>query len=100
MFLYIDFPKLMCNLQGIMTILRDRTTSREDFIFFTDRLATLLVEKAMELLPHVVQEVITPVEAKYVGKKLEVNVSYHETPSISINSNDLEQLCGVSILRS
>ena len=72
MFLNIDFPKLTGNSQGIMTILRDRTTSREDFIFFTDRLATLLVEKAMELLPHVVQEVITPVEAKYVGKKLEV----------------------------
>ena len=90
----------MGNSQGIMTILRDRTTSREDFIFFTDRLATLLVEKAMELLPHVVQEVITPVEAKYVGKKLEVNVSYHEMPSISAISNDVNQLCGVSILRS
>ena len=90
----------MSNLQGIMTILRDRTTSREDFIFFTDRLATLLVEKAMELLPHIVQEVITPVEAKYVGKKLEVNVSHHEKPYISIKSNGINQLCGVSILRS
>ncbi|KAI0777112.1 armadillo/beta-catenin/plakoglobin [Irpex lacteus] len=69
-------------LQGIMTILRDRTTSREDFIFFTDRLSTLLVEKAMELLPHIPQQVVTPIEEPYVGKKLDAN------------------LCGVSILRS
>ncbi|KAI0690169.1 uridine kinase family-domain-containing protein [Cytidiella melzeri] len=69
-------------LQGILTILRDRTTNREDFIFFTDRLATILVEKAMELLPHTTQEVVTPVEKSYAGMKLNAH------------------LCGVSILRS
>ena len=72
-----------------MTILRDRTTSREDFIFFTDRLATILVEKAMELLPHATQAVITPVEASYVGKKLDVNVSFRRMTTLSHNLTTL-----------
>lgn len=83
-----------------MTILRDRTTSREDFIFFTDRLSTILVEKAMELLPHATQEVVTPVDATYVGQKLDANVnSPLSTPILPMLIVYL-QLCGVSILRS
>lgn len=58
-----------------MTILRDRTSNREDFIFFVDRLATVLAEHAMENLPYVDQEVVTPTEETYEGKKLEANVS-------------------------
>ncbi|GJE88636.1 uridine kinase family protein [Phanerochaete sordida] len=69
-------------LKGILTILRDRTTSREDFIFFTDRLATYLIEKAMEHLPHASRSVVTPCAAAYHGRALDV------------------PLCGVSILRS
>ncbi|RPD59983.1 armadillo/beta-catenin/plakoglobin [Lentinus tigrinus ALCF2SS1-6] len=70
-------------LQGIFTILRDRTTTREDFIFFTDRLSTYLSEKAMEFLPYVTKEVTTPISKIYAGKQLAVN-----------------DVCGVSILRS
>ncbi|KAI0359972.1 armadillo/beta-catenin/plakoglobin [Trametes cingulata] len=70
-------------LRGIYTILRDRTTSREDFIFFTDRLSTFLSEKAVEFLPFKPKTVTTPVDAKYMGKELSV-----------------ENVCGVSILRS
>ncbi|KAI0775302.1 armadillo/beta-catenin/plakoglobin [Trametes elegans] len=70
-------------LRGIYTILRDRTTSREDFIFFTDRLSTFLSEKAVEFLPFKPRSVTTPLEATYRGKELSV-----------------EHLCGVSILRS
>ncbi|KAI0635823.1 armadillo/beta-catenin/plakoglobin [Trametes polyzona] len=70
-------------LQGIYTILRDSTTSREDFIFFTDRLSTYLSEKAMEFLPFKARKVITPVDVPYSGKQLSV-----------------EHVCGVSILRS
>lgn len=69
-------------LKGIMTILRDRTTSREDFIFFVDRLATYLVEKAMAHLPHRPRTVTTPCDVEYQGLELDAN------------------LCGVSILRS
>ncbi|RDX57400.1 armadillo/beta-catenin/plakoglobin [Lentinus brumalis] len=70
-------------LQGIFTILRDRTTTREDFIFFTDRLSTFLSEKALEYLPCAKKDVTTPVGATYAGKQLAV-----------------DHVCGVSILRS
>ena len=69
--------------QGIFTILRDRKTTREDFIFFTDRLSTFLSEKAMEFLPYATKDVTTPISVTYAGKQLAV-----------------DHVCGVSILRS
>lgn len=57
-----------------MTMLRDRTTSRENFIFFVDRLATYLIEKAMEHLPHKPRNVVTPEEAEYEGQELAADV--------------------------
>lgn len=60
--------------KGIMTVLRDRSTSREDFIFFVDRLATYLIEKAMEHLPHKPRSVITPIDVEYQGQELDANV--------------------------
>jgi uridine kinase len=53
--------------QGIMTILRDRETERGDFIFYADRLSTLIVEKALTLLPHRPISVRTPVGVSYTG---------------------------------
>ncbi|KAF8558142.1 armadillo beta-catenin plakoglobin [Imleria badia] len=70
-------------LKGIYTILRDETTARQDFIFFVDRLATFLVEKAMELLPYKNKVVTTPTETETSGKEL-----------------DVKNICGVSIIRS
>lgn len=61
-------------LQGIYTILRDVTTKKEDFIFFCDRLSTLLVEKAMEQLTFKSKSVITPVGVEAKGKELDVEV--------------------------
>jgi uridine kinase len=61
-------------MQGIFTILRDRTTSRQNFIFFTDRLSTLLVEHALQHLPYLPKNVITPVGVKAHGKKLDAQV--------------------------
>ncbi|EJU04632.1 armadillo/beta-catenin/plakoglobin [Dacryopinax primogenitus] len=69
-------------LKGIHTILRDETTSREDFIFFADRLATLVVECGMDLLPYVPHSVQTPTDAIAHGLKLTAHV------------------CGVSIIRA
>ncbi|KAI0250254.1 armadillo/beta-catenin/plakoglobin [Lactifluus subvellereus] len=70
-------------LKGIYTVLRDRTSSRQDFIFFTDRLATLLLERAMEKLPYRNVTLETPVGVQTTGKAI-----------------DIESLCGVTILRS
>ncbi|KAH9850269.1 armadillo/beta-catenin/plakoglobin [Lenzites betulinus] len=83
-----EFPNLTVlqltpQLQGIFTILRDKSTPREDFIFFTDRLSTFLSEKAMEFLPFKRKCITTPVDATYTGKTLSV-----------------EHVCGISILRS
>ncbi|KZO96697.1 armadillo/beta-catenin/plakoglobin [Calocera viscosa TUFC12733] len=69
-------------LRGIHTVLRDKTTSREDFIFFADRLATLVVERGMDLLPYVRDSVETPTGAMARGLKLDADV------------------CGVSIIRA
>ncbi|THH20741.1 hypothetical protein EW146_g696 [Bondarzewia mesenterica] len=70
-------------LKGIYTVLRDVTTTRQDFIFFVDRLATVLVEKAMEMLPYRDKTIETPVGVKTIGKTI-----------------DTESVCGVTILRS
>jgi hypothetical protein len=65
----------------MLTILRNKDTSREDFIFFIDRLATLVVEKATEHLPYVSNTVVTPLEVESCGKKLDVSVSYDHSSS-------------------
>ncbi|KAF8071904.1 armadillo/beta-catenin/plakoglobin [Lyophyllum atratum] len=70
-------------LEGIFTILRSRTTSKQDFVFFVDRLSTILVEFALQYLPYTAKSVTTPVGAVSHGQKL-----------------DAKNICGVSILRS
>lgn len=70
-------------VKGIMTILRDSKTSRQDFYFFADRLATLLAEHALQFLPFVPKVVMTPIGVEYHGQK-----------------PDTPYLCGVTIMRS
>ncbi|KAK6508182.1 Uridine kinase [Arthrobotrys conoides] len=69
-------------LRGIHTILQDRKTSREDFIFYFDRLASLLVEKAMDRMTFTSHEVLTPLNLPYNGLRC------------------ASAICGVVILRS
>ncbi|ODN85473.1 uridine kinase [Cryptococcus wingfieldii CBS 7118] len=69
-------------LLGIMTILRDRTTSREEFIFHIDRLSTIIVEKALALIPCTPKTIKTPQQNVY--------------PGVAQTKN----LVGISILRS
>lgn len=62
-------------IKAIMTLMRNQATSSNDFLFYTDRLATLLVEKALDchnLVPH---QVITPQKIKYNGLKSAGKVS-------------------------
>ncbi|KIP07670.1 hypothetical protein PHLGIDRAFT_29945 [Phlebiopsis gigantea 11061_1 CR5-6] len=87
-------------LQGIITMLRDMRTSREDFIFFVDRLATYLIERAMEHLPHKPKTVVTPVGVEYHGQELDAHVSVSSGSSIRPRINMASKLVGVSILRS
>lgn len=57
-------------LQGILTIIRDRTTERSDLIFYTDRLSSLIVENAFSLLVYDEVEVTTPLGLKTKGREL------------------------------
>ncbi|KAL0580943.1 Uridine kinase [Marasmius crinis-equi] len=70
-------------VEGIFTIVRAQDTSRQDFIFFVDRLSTLLVEHALQFLPYAPFSVTTPIGATSEGKKLAA-----------------QHVCGVSIQRS
>ncbi|KAG0042275.1 hypothetical protein BGZ83_000696 [Gryganskiella cystojenkinii] len=45
---------------GMHTIIRDINTSRHDFIFYADRLATLVIERALCELPYASKTVKTP----------------------------------------
>ena len=52
---------------GMATIIQDRDTSREDFIFYFDRLSTLLVESAMNNMRFTDATVTTPLGLPYHG---------------------------------
>lgn len=67
----------------IHTIIRNKDTSRDEFIFYTNRLIRLLIEHALSLLPFEDVKVYTNAGVEYNGKR---------------HSN--AQVCGVSILRA
>ncbi|KAF9215354.1 Uridine-cytidine kinase-like 1 [Podila verticillata] len=61
-------------LLGMHTIIRDINTSRHDFIFYADRLATLVIERALEELPYEPRTVQTPTSQTVHGLGQKVNV--------------------------
>lgn len=66
-------------------MLRDVSTTRESFTFLADRLATLLIEATLNLLPYRPKSVATETTPEYHGAELAIDAGH---------------LCGVSILRS
>eukprot|EP00450_Noctiluca_scintillans_P003306 CAMPEP_0194481594 /NCGR_PEP_ID=MMETSP0253-20130528/3940_1 /TAXON_ID=2966 /ORGANISM="Noctiluca scintillans" /LENGTH=426 /DNA_ID=CAMNT_0039321087 /DNA_START=192 /DNA_END=1472 /DNA_ORIENTATION=- len=68
--------------RGMHTKIRNRATSRSDFVFYADRLIRLVVETALGHLPFEETTVTTPVGENYDG------VSF------------APKLCGVSVIRS
>jgi len=68
--------------RGMHTVIRSRDTSREDFVFYADRLIRLVVETALGVLPFDEKTVSTPTGEPYLG------VSF------------TRKVCGVSIIRS
>ncbi|KAI7906064.1 uridine kinase [Cokeromyces recurvatus] len=69
-------------IKGIHTILRDHKTPRDEFVFYANRLAVLLMEHAVSCLPSEPITVTTPINATYEGLKFS------------------QKVCGVSILRA
>ncbi|EGC34634.1 uracil phosphoribosyltransferase [Dictyostelium purpureum] len=69
-------------LKGLFTIIRNRDTKREDFIFYSDRIIRLLIEEGLNCLPFEETTITTPTGAEYNG------VSF------------ASKICGVSIVRA
>lgn len=69
-------------LEALYTIIRNKETSRGDFLFYSDRIIRLLVEEGLNHLPVVKRTVETPTGATYDGVGFE------------------GKICGVSILRA
>eukprot|EP01118_Nematostelium_gracile_P008637 TRINITY_DN2865_c0_g1_i1.p1 TRINITY_DN2865_c0_g1~~TRINITY_DN2865_c0_g1_i1.p1 ORF type:complete len:470 (+),score=123.85 TRINITY_DN2865_c0_g1_i1:40-1449(+) len=70
-------------LNAMMTVLRDRSTERGDFVFYSDRINRLLFEQAFALLPSYPQIVTTPTLSEYSG----------------IGLVPTEEVCAVSVMR-
>lgn len=81
--------------QGIMTILRDSNTPRGEFIFFTDRLSTILAEKATQLLPHRAKVITTPLEVEAVGSEIDATVL---TPHNDVSTWPADCCCSTSVV--
>jgi len=69
-------------VRGMHTIIRDRDTPANDFVFYADRLLRLVVEAGLGFLPFAEKRVTTPTGAAYVGVDF------------------AKKLCGVSVIRS
>lgn len=69
--------------KGLHTFVRNRNTSRDEFIFYSKRLIRLVVEYAMSLLPFETVTIQTPQGIPYEGKRCSAR-----------------KICGVSILRA
>lgn len=64
------------------TILRDRDTSKNDFVFYANRMCRLVVEAGLGHLPFKEKTVVTPAGEPYVGVEF------------------AKGICGVSVIRS
>ncbi|KAG6905010.1 Uracil phosphoribosyltransferase, synthesizes UMP from uracil [Tephrocybe rancida] len=69
-------------LEALYTIIRDKDTTRGDFLFYSDRIIRLLVEEGLNHLPVVKRTIETPTGSTYEGVGFK------------------GKICGVSILRA
>lgn len=54
-------------IKALQTIIRDGNTSRNEFIFYSDRLIRLVIEEALNYLPTKPKTIRTPTGAEYQG---------------------------------
>jgi len=78
----LDILPSTMQTRGMHTVIRNKNTTREDFVFYADRLCRLAIEAALSLLPFSEKQVETPTGGLYCG------VGW------------TAKLCGVSIIRS
>jgi uracil phosphoribosyltransferase len=75
--------------RNLLSIIRNRSTKREDFVFHMDRLAVLVMEEALSVLASCSkpETITTPTNSQYAGTASTTGISPSNT-------------CAVSILRS
>ena len=69
-------------LRGLYSIIRSKETHRSDFVFYSDRIIRLLVEKGLDQLPVEEKKIVTPLGVEHDGVEF------------------LGKICGVSIVRA
>lgn len=69
-------------IRELQTIIRNKETTRSDFVFYADRLIRLVVEEGLNQLPYGETTITTPTGEKYNGLRF------------------LKGNCGVSVVRS
>ncbi|XP_058827901.1 uridine-cytidine kinase-like 1 isoform X2 [Topomyia yanbarensis] len=70
-------------IKGLHTFIRNASTPRDEFIFYSKRLIRLVLEYALSLLPFKSIDIETPQNIMYHGKRMAC-----------------QKICGVSILRA
>ena len=77
------FPlKYTSQLDALLTLIRNKDTSKEDFIFYSDRIIRLLIEEALNLLPVRKKKITTPTGSEVNGSEF------------------VGKICAVSIIRA
>ncbi len=66
-YLQVTTLRMTPQLRILMTIIRDKETKRNDFIFYADRINRLLIEEGLNFLPVQEKIVETRLDTKYVG---------------------------------
>lgn len=98
-----DLRKVLPNLivmqdsyqsRGLHTLFRDVNASRDDFVFYADRLMRLLVEEGLGLLPFERKHVVTPSGASYYGVGFSAKVAAVSLmPAGEAMENSLRAVC-------
>jgi uracil phosphoribosyltransferase len=87
-------------LEALYTIIRDKDTSRGDFIFYSDRIIRLLVEEGLNHLPVVPKVVETPTVCT-TQRSFDVKTHTNSLQGAEYEGVGFEgKICGVSILRA
>ena len=68
-FLQVTILQMTPQLRTLMTIIRDKNTKRNDFIFYADRINRLLVEEGLNFPPTSEKIVETRTSKQYVGSE-------------------------------
>jgi uracil phosphoribosyltransferase len=68
-YLQLTTLKMTPQLRTLLTIVRDKQTKRNDFIFYADRINRLLIEEGLNFLPTREKIIETRTGEKYIGSE-------------------------------